>query len=66
MSPETVAEFIRWYLTEMPLVKDDVRLALVNEVRECVIKENPATHERWIVLDALRSVSMKKWRSRNR
>ena len=59
-----VVELTRACLTELPLRVRDERLKLVNEIRESLIKEEPRTGRRWVVLDALRQVSMRKWRSR--
>lgn len=59
-----IALVVRICFTEIPLQADDARLKLIDEIRESLVKEEPGTGRRWIVLDALRNVSLLKWRKR--
>lgn len=64
LTVQDIAQVVRIYFTEIPLQVDDARIKLIDEIREALVKEEPGTGRRWIVLDALRNVSLLKWRKR--
>jgi hypothetical protein len=61
---EDVAALFRIFFTALPLRPNDIRLCLIDEIRASLVKEEVKTHRRWVVLDALRSVSLRKMLSR--
>jgi len=60
---DTVA-LTRASLTATPLRENDPRLKLVEDIRDSIVKVEASTGRQWLVLDALRRVSMRKWRHR--
>ena len=61
-----LVELTRFYMSEIPLRTNDARFKLIDEIRESLVREEPVTGRRWVVLDALRNVSLSKWRNRSR
>jgi len=66
LNMEDLAELTRLYLTVVPLGINDVRLRLLEEIRGAIVKSEKMTGMRWLVLNALRAVSLRKIRSRQR
>lgn len=50
LQPEDTAELVRVYLTSEPLIADDPRLKLLDEVRATVIKQDRPSGQRWLIL----------------
>ena len=51
LDDDDAAEFCRVFLTAKPLVEDDVRLSLIEEIRASVVKAEAG--RRWIVLNVV-------------
>lgn len=62
---EDAFTLVRELLTLTPLQPNDPRLKFIEELREMVIRQDDH-QERWIVLDALRAVSVRKLRARRK
>lgn len=54
LKPEDTAAMVRIFMTATPLVKDDVRLLLIEEIRSSTVREDRPSGLRWIVLGIAR------------
>jgi len=61
-----VVALIRVFFTTQPLKRNDLRLGLLEEIRGAIVKSDETTGQRWLVLNALRAVSLRKLRTHRR
>jgi len=60
LSMEDMVALIRAFLTTTPLVENDVRLDLIEDIRSSIIREETKTKRRWVMLNPFRNIALKR------